>query len=154
MGYHCAHMNSKPFTILSFFTLVDQKGIPGTLLPPPPSIFFSFSCSSWQKSCKIIGFNPNSRVGVPRSGPKSGPSKVCKLNLMCFITMMTTKSYLGCGRFGEYWLFFTEQVFHYSIVMLWEKQSRHTRICTKISKTSTPFCAWLCELWLQVKRTQ
>ena len=29
-------------------------------------------------------------------------------------------------------------VFHTSIVMLWEKQSRRTTICTQISKTSTP----------------
>ena len=28
--------------------------------------------------------------------------------------------------------------FHTSIVMLWEKQSRRSRICTQISKTSTP----------------
>ena len=64
MGYHCVHMNSEPVTILSFYTLVDPKGTLGTLLPP--SIFFSFSCSSRQKSCKIIGFNPNSRVGCAR----------------------------------------------------------------------------------------
>ena len=32
--------------------------------------------------------------------------------------------------------------FHTSIVMLWEKQSRCTRICTQISKTSTPPPTW------------
>ena len=44
---------------------------------------------------------------------------------------------LGCARFGEFRLFFHRAGFHTSIVMLWEKQSWRTRICTQISKTNT-----------------
>ena len=40
--------------------------------------------------------------------------------------------------------------FHTSIVILWEKQSRHTRICTLTSKMSTPL---LCEKQPKLTKT-
>ena len=41
--------------------------------------------------------------------------------------------------------------FHTSIVMLWEKQSRRTRICTQINKTSTPLGNLSCQNWYWFK---
>ena len=39
---------------------------------------------------------------------------------------------------GEFLVVFHRAGFHTSIVILWDKQSRRARICTQISKTSTP----------------
>ena len=44
----------------------------------------------------------------------------------------------GVCSFRWIWALFHRADFHNSIVMLWQKRSRHTRICSQISKPSTP----------------
>ena len=56
-----------------------------------------------------------------------------------FVVVKVIKSFLtGVCSFRWNLAVFHRAGFHTSIVILWEKQSRHTRICTLTSKTSTP----------------